>query len=35
MITQFYIPAKLIFGPGSISQLGEEARTIGRRAIAG
>lgn len=33
MITQFFLPTKLIFGPGSLNQLGDEARAIGKRAM--
>jgi alcohol dehydrogenase class IV len=33
MITPFYLPIKLVFGPGSLKQLGEEARAIGRKAM--
>lgn len=33
MITRFELPTKIIFGAGSISQLGEEAKGIGRKAI--
>lgn len=33
MITLFYVPTKLVFGPGSIGQLGEEARAVGRKAM--
>jgi alcohol dehydrogenase len=33
MIQPFYMPIKILFGPGSISQLGYEARALGRRAM--
>ncbi len=33
MISRFELPTKIIFGAGSISQLGEEAGKIGRKAI--
>jgi len=33
MVTRFELPTKIIFGVGSISQLGEEAGKIGRKAI--
>ncbi len=33
MITTFYLPTKIIFGSGSIDQLGEEASKIGRKAM--
>jgi hypothetical protein len=32
-ITRFYLPTRLIFGAGSLAQLGSEAARIGRRAI--
>jgi len=32
-ITRFYLPTKIIFGCGSLAQLGSEARRIGQRAI--
>jgi alcohol dehydrogenase YqhD (iron-dependent ADH family) len=32
-ITRFYLPTRIIFGPGSLAQLGVEAAKIGRRAI--
>jgi alcohol dehydrogenase YqhD (iron-dependent ADH family) len=33
MITQFYMPVKLIIGPGSVGQLGQEAKAIGKKAL--
>nr|MBC8462515.1 iron-containing alcohol dehydrogenase [Deltaproteobacteria bacterium] len=33
MITTIQLPIKLLFGPGSIAQLGEEARKIEPRAL--
>ncbi len=33
MITTFYLPTKIVFGPGSVDQLGEEAKEIGRKAM--
>ena len=33
MITQFYMPIKILFGPGNINQLGQEARVLGRKAM--
>lgn len=33
MITQFHMPLKVIIGPGSIEQLGQEAKGIGRKAL--
>jgi len=33
VITTFHLPTKIIFGPGSLTRLGEEARRIGRKAI--
>jgi alcohol dehydrogenase YqhD (iron-dependent ADH family) len=33
MITTFQLPTKLLFGPGSVTRLGEEARKIGQRAL--
>jgi len=33
MITPFFMPIKLLFGPGSIKLLGTEARAIGKRAM--
>ncbi|MCX6013818.1 MAG: iron-containing alcohol dehydrogenase, partial [Chloroflexi bacterium] len=33
MIAQFYMPLKVIIGPGSIEQLGQEAKTIGKKAL--
>ena len=33
MITTFYLPTRIIFGNGSIEQLGEEAKTIGQKAM--
>ena len=33
MITTFHLPTKIIFGTGSIAQLGVEARRIGQKAI--
>jgi alcohol dehydrogenase len=33
MINQFYLPIKLLFGPGAIHQLGEEARLLGHKAL--
>jgi len=32
-ITRFYLPTKLIFGPGSLALLGEEAAKLGQKAI--
>lgn len=32
-ITRFYLPTKIIFGSGSLAQLGSEAAKIGQRAI--
>ncbi len=33
MIQQFYLPINVLFGPGSIEQLGREAKTLGSRAM--
>jgi len=33
MITTFYLPTKIIFGPGSLARLGTEAAELGRKAI--
>jgi alcohol dehydrogenase YqhD (iron-dependent ADH family) len=33
MLSTFYIPTRLVFGPGSIARLGEEARQLGQRAM--
>jgi alcohol dehydrogenase YqhD (iron-dependent ADH family) len=33
MITEFYMPLKVIIGEGSINRLGEEAKDIGNRAL--
>ena len=33
MITTFHLPTKIIFGTGSLAQLGVEARRIGQKAI--
>ena len=33
MITTFHLPTKIIFGTGSLAQLGAEARRIGQKAI--
>ena len=33
MITTFHIPTRIVFGAGSISRLGQEAKAIGRKAI--
>ena len=33
MITTCYLPTKIIFGSGSVDQLGEEAKEIGRKAM--
>jgi len=33
MITTFYLPTKIVFGSGSIEQLGQEAKEIGRKAM--
>jgi alcohol dehydrogenase class IV len=33
MLSTFYLPTRLVFGPGSIAQLGEEARQLGQRAM--
>ena len=32
-ITRFYLPTKIIFGCGSLAEIGSEARKIGQRAI--
>lgn len=32
-ITRFYLPTRIIFGPGSLARLGAEAGKIGQRAI--
>ena len=33
MITTFYLPTRIIFGAGSLSQLGAEARELGQKAM--
>lgn len=33
MVTRFHLPTRIVFGSGSIGQLGEEAKGIGRKAI--
>ena len=33
MIQPFYLPIKILFGPGSIDQLGQEVKVLGRRAM--
>jgi len=33
MITTFYLPTKIIFGSGSLAQLGAEAKNIGQKAL--
>ena len=33
MITTFYLPTRIIFGAGSLSQLGAEARGLGQKAM--
>ena len=33
MIQQFYLPTRILFGPGSIDQLGKEATSLGKRAM--
>ena len=33
MITTFYLPTRIISGPGSVERLGEEAKEIGRKAM--
>jgi len=33
MITTFYLPIKVIFGAGSLKQLGMEARELGQKAM--
>ena len=33
MITTFYLPTKIIVGPGSLARLGAEAAELGRKAI--
>jgi len=33
MITEFYLPTKIIFGSGSLARLGAEAKKLGRKAI--
>ena len=33
MITTLYLPTKIIFGSGSLAQLGSEAKKIGRKAV--
>ena len=33
MITTFYLPTRIIFGAGSLSQLGTEARESGQKAM--
>ncbi len=33
MITPFYLPIKMVFGPGSLEKLGEEAQGLGKKAM--
>ena len=33
MITTIHLPVKIVFGVGSIDQLGEEAKEVGKKAI--
>ncbi len=33
MITELYLPVKILFGAGSLDQLGSEARNMGRKAM--
>ena len=33
MITTFHLPTRIVFGAGSVTRLGEEAKAIGRRVI--
>jgi alcohol dehydrogenase YqhD (iron-dependent ADH family) len=33
MITTFHLPLRLVFGPGSLEQLGDEAKQIGQKAL--
>ena len=33
MITTFHLPTSIIFGPGSIDRLGEEAKALGKKAF--
>jgi alcohol dehydrogenase YqhD (iron-dependent ADH family) len=33
MITTFHLPTRIIFGPGSIDRLGEEAKALGKKAF--
>jgi alcohol dehydrogenase class IV len=33
MINQFFLPVKVLFGPGSLNKVGEEARACGRKAL--
>jgi alcohol dehydrogenase YqhD (iron-dependent ADH family) len=33
MITEFYMPLRMIIGPGSIDQLGQQAKAIGKKAL--
>ncbi len=33
MVTTFHLPTKIIFGSGSLNQLGSEARKLGRKAM--
>jgi alcohol dehydrogenase YqhD (iron-dependent ADH family) len=33
MVVPFYLPVKIVFGAGSLKQLGEEARANGKRAL--
>lgn len=33
MATRFHLPVKILFGPGTLDQLGEEASKLGRKAL--
>lgn len=33
MITTFYLPIRLVFGPGSLERLGDEAKQLGQKAM--
>ena len=33
MITTISIPAKLLFGPGSLNQLADEAKAVGKKKL--
>ncbi len=33
MIQQFYLPTRILIGPGSINQVGQEAKSLGRRVM--